>query len=313
MFRPQGVAGFWPQDEYLADGGDDRSKVRVDSDWNVRGLESEDTVAHFDTVDGHTLVTSSNRIHIYAPRFGSVRKVQGSVLSGQRTFVSGTEGQLSPVTGRANVPVGFTEQETITQQTRSRVAAGGTAMHKTTSGMQRDEGLGSYSGADILMVYNNLMTSNKISDAQIVYLASASASARAWQGSEGLKVRINQLATMSMSEQKNAAEIFVVTDGEKKSQLKLIKVASKKSAQPGEKVEFIIRYENIGNAPIGNVTILDNLTTRLELIPNTVQSSLKAGFVVEPNQAGSSTLRFEITAPLLPNQFGVVKFECVVR
>src|SRR5690606_27745634 len=37
--------------------------------------EQEDTVAHYDTVDGRTFITPSNQVCIYAPRFGVVRRV----------------------------------------------------------------------------------------------------------------------------------------------------------------------------------------------------------------------------------------------
>ena len=312
-FRPPGIAGHWPQDEYLADGGDDRSKVRVYDDWSVRGLDMEDTVAHFDTVDGRVLVEPSNRVHIYAPRFGSVRKIQGPVLNGQRTFVSGTEGQLALATGRVNVPLGFTEQETGAFQAKTRVIPGGAASRNVPGGMQRDEGLGSYGGVDAPMVFGRLLALAHLGDAQLAYLAQGAAAARGWQGTEGVKVRINQLAAMSVSDQKSPAEIFVIDEGEDRAELRLIKVASKKSAQPGDRVEFTIRFDNLGNKPIGNVTILDNLATRLELISGTAQSSLKAGFVVEPNVEGSSVLRFEITDPLMPGEFGIVQFECVIR
>jgi hypothetical protein len=57
---------------------------------------------------------------------------------------------------------------------------------------------------------------------------------------------------------------------------------------------------------------LDNLTTRLEFLEGSAKSSLPTGFVVEPNDGGSFTLRWEITDPLLPLQFGVVQFQCRV-
>ena len=49
--------------------------------------------------------------------------------------------------------------------------------------------------------------------------------------------------------------------------LRLIKLASCGHAQPGEEIEFTLRFDNIGDQTIGNVTIVDNLTTRLEYVP----------------------------------------------
>ena len=47
--------------------------------------------------------------------------------------------------------------------------------------------------------------------------------------------------------------------------LRLIKLASTGNALPGEEVEFTLRFDNIGDQVIGNVTIVDNLTTRLRV------------------------------------------------
>ena len=45
-------------------------------------------------------------------------------------------------------------------------------------------------------------------------------------------------------------------------------------ALPGEVVEFTHRFDNVGDHEIGNVTIVDNLTTRLEYVPNSATSSV---------------------------------------
>ena len=55
-WSPDGIARPWPADEYLRDGGDRGLEVRVKQDWQVLGLDIEDAVAHYDTLDGQTLV-----------------------------------------------------------------------------------------------------------------------------------------------------------------------------------------------------------------------------------------------------------------
>jgi hypothetical protein len=77
QWAPPGIMRPWPTDEYIFDGGDRDLAVEVNPDYSVRGLDQEDTVVHYDTVDGETLVKPSNRVCIYAPRFSSVRKVYG--------------------------------------------------------------------------------------------------------------------------------------------------------------------------------------------------------------------------------------------
>jgi uncharacterized repeat protein (TIGR01451 family) len=90
-------------------------------------------------------------------------------------------------------------------------------------------------------------------------------------------------------------------------------VASACSAKPGEVVEFTLRFDNVGDQTVGNVTIVDNLTTRLELVPNTAQCSREAQFSTEANPQGSLILRFEINEPLKPGEGGIARFKCVVR
>jgi hypothetical protein len=61
------------------------------------------------------------------------------------------------------------------------------------------------------------------------------------------------------------------------------------------------------------VTILDNLTTRLEYVPESAQSSVKANFSASANDGESLTLRWEILEPLKPGDGGLVRFKCRVR
>jgi uncharacterized repeat protein (TIGR01451 family) len=109
--------------------------------------------------------------------------------------------------------------------------------------------------------------------------------------------------------------------------LKICKMASRKAAQPGEIVEFAIWFSNIGSQPVGNVTILDSLTTRLEYVRGTQTCSPRANFFAiehegelteleqefEPNKDVSAVLRWEIQEPLEPGRGGVIRFQCRVR
>ena len=59
----------------------------------------------------------------------------------------------------------------------------------------------------------------------------------------------------------------------RKPKLRIIKVASTQTAIPGETVDFTLRVDNIGTQVVGNAVILDSLTTRLEYVPDSAQSS----------------------------------------
>src|SRR5690606_23596303 len=95
-----------PSDEYLCDGGDHGLPAAVLKDWSVAGLEQEDTVAHYDTVDGRTIITPSNKVCIYAPRFAAVRKVVDLEAYARYDAVAGAKQRM--------IPVGANESEEVT-------------------------------------------------------------------------------------------------------------------------------------------------------------------------------------------------------
>ena len=109
------------------------------------------------------------------------------------------------------------------------------------------------------------------------------------------------------------AGVVYETDGPDSPRLRLIKLASCGNALPGDVIEFTLRFDNIGDQTIGNVTIVDNLATRFEYIPNSAQSSIDANFITEPSDNESSILRWEIKPPLKAGEGGVLLFRVRVR
>ena len=93
----------------------------------------------------------------------------------------------------------------------------------------------------------------------------------------------------------------------------MTKVASKLAAKSGDIVEFMIRFDNVGNQRIGNVTIIDSLTSRLEYVPDSAQSELQASFSTSRNEVDSLVLRWEIEEPLKIGKGGLIRFKCRVR
>lgn len=322
VWRPDVQFGFFPHAEYLIDGGDGggdgrfgNAKIVVEDDWTVRNLEIGDTAAHYDTVDGRTEVEASNRVHIYSPRFCAVRKVEGVVRTDQTTSFAEVNQQTRVNTGKSAERAGRTTQEFVAagytrgqndlQGMRSRVMGAAVESNLGTSGYSNVEGVASYSDTLRLM---------RLGSAEIIHLAEGCQNARQWQGAGGVQVKASYSVPMSTTAGDGVGQLFKIDDSGVlgKSKLRLIKVASKRSAKSGDIIEFTLRFDNLGTEPIGNITIIDNLTTRLEFISGSAMSSLESGFLVEPNDAASFTLRFEITNPLESGQFGVVQFRCRV-
>ena len=98
-----------------------------------------------------------------------------------------------------------------------------------------------------------------------------------------------------------------------KPRLRIVKVASKHNARPGDVVEFTLLFENLGDQVIGNVTIVDNLVPRLEYVPDSQDCSLEANFSTQQNESESLALRWEIIKPLEVGEGGIIRFRCRVR
>jgi uncharacterized repeat protein (TIGR01451 family) len=321
QWRPNTSYGFWPQAEYLADGGDgsgngrfDNARVQVDNDWTVRNLETGDTVAHYDTIDGRVEVEASNRVHIYAPRFGAVRKVIGVVNTDHISSLGEMNHQVSIGTGNSSSGIGKTSQEFAAGYTRGRDDLRGIQSRVMGAGLESNHGVIRYSNFESVISYSDTLRLKNLSSAEIIHLAEGYKNARAWQGTGGVQVKASYRVPMSMSLDEGAGQLFKVDDSgiTGNSKLRLIKTASKSAAKSGDIIEFTLRFDNLGTEPIGNITIIDNLTTRLEFISDSAMASVPAGFFTEPNGSASFTLRFEITDPLEAGQFGVVQFRCRV-
>lgn len=95
--------------------------------------------------------------------------------------------------------------------------------------------------------------------------------------------------------------------------ISLFKWFDPKDAQIGDVVTIYLRYHNHTKHPVEKLVVSDNLTPRLEYVPGSARSDREASITIQPNEAGSVIMRFEIAGKLLPNQSGVVAFQVRVR
>lgn len=113
------------------------------------------------------------------------------------------------------------------------------------------------------------------------------------------------------------ASVEVVRTGPKliepEGPLVIIKWPDKECALVGDIVTFYLKYRNTGGQPITNVAVADNLSQRLEYVPGSAKTDRDALFTIQPNEVGSSILRWEFTAPLPPHEQGIVSFQVRVR
>lgn len=298
--------------EYICDGGDRELPAVVTPDWDVLGLEPEDTIAHYDTLDGERIVKPTNRVCIYAPRFGAVRKVVNP-LSNEQVDAPGDMRQPLAVVGYDEL----LEPTTTLQRTPPQVALARKSpnvVKARNAAKPITEILSPDAVQDSLAAYENVsvIRTGLYQQSEKAFLAKGLQAAVAWTDVQAVQVSLNRQAANEVVGDRRVEAVYSVREGGC-PMLRVIKVASTGYANPGDTVDFTIRFDNVGSETIGNVTIVDNLTPRLEYVPGSAQSSVKAEFSTEPNNVGSLVLRWEVADPLEPEQGGIVRFQCVVR
>lgn len=300
------------RDEYLCDGGDDGLPVGVRQDWTVDGLEQEDTIAHYDTVDGRTVVTASNRVCIYSPRFGVVRRVTDLHQYARYDMAEGMGQNLSLAKIDENEKATTSLAQLEPSIHRARQSSSLLRERQQAGGLDRERRVAESIGS--LAPYANLqiVRIGTVSNNEKVLVARSSLAAVSWAGDQGPQVLFDSKQAQAAVSEKHLGMVYHLIEPNQ-SKLRLVKLASSGSARVGEEIEFTLRYDNVGNRVIGNVTIADNLTTRLEYVEGSAKSSLPADFSITPNSGGSLVLRWEIREPVEPSQGGILQFKCRVR
>ena len=312
-WRPPGIGGPWPENEYLCDGGDYGLPAVARGATEIEGLDIEDTVARYESDDGTVQVQPSNRVCVYAPRFGAIRSVTSVAVNAQ---VEGLEGVQTPtgivrfetvdeaLSSRQNVRLGLNVGTKLARHYRMRQGDG------RLSATLGPEGFASGFAAfeDLAVVrYGKLQASDK------ARLAAGVEAAITWTHDQAVQVILdNQRATEFAGDQR-AYATYTVDEPPPRPKLRLIKMASRQVAEPGETVDFTLRLDNVGNRPLNHVTVIDHLTTRLAYVEGSAQASVATRFSVEQQDDGTLRLRWEVDETLEPGRGGIIRFQCRVR
>lgn len=307
--QPNCYAG--PGDEYLCDGGDQAFSVGVLKDGSMVGLEQEDTVATYTGCEGRMKVAPSTRVCIYAPRFASVRRVVHPMGAEQRTFVDAVGDLFGAAEADRSQPTSSSLQNIAlkgqvlplpTGLYKGRMQAGGIERHLSAA---ETRGLvGPY-------VNLQLMTLGVLEMSEGPIVADLSLAAVTWTGDQEVQVAISGQGASAVFSPKQPGLLYQTDNG--CPRLRLVKCASTDTAVPGDEIEFTLRYDNIGDAPLEDLVIVDNLTTRLEYVEDSAKSSLDAEFSTARNGAGSLVLRWQIDGKIEAQKGGLLTFRCRVR
>jgi uncharacterized repeat protein (TIGR01451 family) len=298
--------------EYVFDGGDQQPRVIIKKDWTSAGVDPTDTVVYYETETGEICVQPTNRVPIYAPRFGAVRKVRGAKLAAKAV---GTQRIVDPVSaghledtelaGSMTLPLATHGEEQVDFIDAFRENRGGTPLEAIVPAERMSRAFVPHEGTEVLGL-------GRITDEEIAVLGRVLQNARTWYMPESLEVILDTTEAVVITDDRRPQDVHVFETRDKCA-LRICKTASHTIANPGDVINFAIRFDNAGSKDIGNAVILDSLSPRLEYIEGSQQSSIDARFSAEANEVGSLVLRWEILSTIETSDGGVISFDCRVR
>ncbi len=307
-----GSCPYRPYDEYICDGGDNAPGVEVRRDWSVQGLDQEDTVVHYDTLRGTTEWSASNKVCLYAPRFAAVRQITSMELSEQADRLAKADKSLPLVTQN--------ELDIVTDLNQPLQPGIDLSIKQAQSVLDQNKGLTAETTRHLAQAHLELLPYEQlelirrgvVSNGEKPRLAQVAANAIVWTENQAVQVVVDKVLPLEAAKATELGET-VMYDLAGKPRMRICKIADRSEAQPGDIVHFTLRFDNVGDQKVGNVTILDNLTTRLEYVENSQECSHKAIFHVTENAGETAILRWEINEPMRVGEGGIIRFKCRVR
>ncbi len=307
-------ADLYP-DEYIFDGGDRNAPAGYVAGQRS-GFDTEDTVAKYTDHTGSARTTPSNRVAVYAPRFGSVRTVQGLQAGTKVDKAAGARDSQ----GVGNIKSGNAAQENVHDMilsgldSRSRVDG----MEGSTPPMQAqradspvqnrkvEEGHEGrhYAGANSMQRHEGFVLQQQIQNAM------------AWTRDQYPVLTASTTnASLIKATFKVQQQVGVEDERRTKGNIHVVKLADHEMAQSGDTITFTIRFENTGDFDVYDVSIVDNLTPRLQYVPGTAQidGEHPGEVIVEDNGEGTSILTFNLDRELKGHDRGEITFEARVR
>ncbi len=307
------LADLFP-DEYVFDGGDRDLSAAMHT--NRSGLDTEDTVAAFTDHTGDLRTTPSNRVAVYAPRFGSIRTVSGIVADTKVDKASGTKDSIAV----GNFKTGRAAQESIHDttlyglETRDRVDG----MKGSTPPMQarRTDSAGQSRKVDEGHEGRTYSSPGIFNRNDGIIIAEQMRNAITWTRDQFPVINaVTTNASEVSAKFKVQQTIGVKDERETRGNVHIVKLADREQAQSGDIITFTIRFQNTGDFDVYDVTIVDNLTPRLAYVSGSASIDEKnpGEVTVEPNGEGSSILTFKLDKPLKGHESGTITFEATVR
>jgi uncharacterized repeat protein (TIGR01451 family) len=301
-----------PRDEYLCDGGDQAEPVHFGGDGNLRGIDPRDAVLQF--YDGRRpRLLPTNLVCIYAPRFAEVRV---SIGPNENLTVEGpvrTEFIERQVTAETRQYARRLVQNEAAEIDRGRLRASG-LIGRIYAGEHTE--LRVLSGFDsVAQIAGNIL----IQGPEQARNRQKTITTKDLERALGIKVGASAVVTgivQGAGEQVMAwpaREMVGVEVPPNRPGMAVIKRVSAGVAEPGEVLTFVIQFRNMGNTPIGAVSIIDSLLPRFEYVGGSAQGPKGTVFTAGENRVGSTELRWDLPGAIAPAAEGNVSFKVLIR
>ena len=111
----------------------------------------------------------------------------------------------------------------------------------------------------------------------------------------------------------HAEAVIGIDDQAEEGEIHIVKLADRDTAVEGDIIHFTIRYFNTGDYDLHDVQIVDNLTPRLQFIPDSAQTSRAGEVLTHDNGEGSQVLTFVLDKPLPGRASGTIEFDVQVK
>lgn len=307
----QAIAKQYP-DEYLCDGGDRNHPVHFD-DYNMLGLDTEDTVVQYKDHQGKKHLKPTNKVCLYAPRMAAVGVIQHI---GEDTGVArpgaNTKNELGINLRSRQVTMAHNQRD-MSERLVTRVRGSGLDSRSKAQEIDLDVALATHTQALVAVGAHSFLRTGQFKQVEEAVVANGVQAAATWSKTQFPVIAGQLESTGELVSKKGPSELVGTEDRRKPGRLRIVKLADKKQAEPGDIVTFTIRYDNLGELPLAEVTITDNLTPRLEYVDDSATSDRDGQLDVVDNTEGSVILRWTIDQPLEGKQGGVVTFQAKVR
>jgi uncharacterized repeat protein (TIGR01451 family) len=299
-------------DEYLCDGGDRSHPVHFDQ-FNMLGLDTEDTIVQYADDTGKKHLKPTNRVCIYAPRLAAVTVINtvgedtGFTRAGS-SFVTHRGGDL-----RARQRSLDHQRNEATQRMVTRLRGSGLATQQQPLEVARDLAVATHVQALVAVGAHSFLRTGIFKQADEAVIAERVQAAAAWTKIQSVIIAGTVEGSGETVARKAPLDLTGVDIRRSIGKLRIVKMADKKQAERGDVVTFTIRYDNVGERSLTDVTITDNLTPRLEYVEDSGTSDRDGRLDTVDNGEGSKILKWTFDKPLEGRTGGVVTFQAKVK